>query len=63
VTEKKEILTPREQALKDADWFLARARRRLWHGFGVRHDLAQARLAINALMEMEGEAEIHRVQR
>lgn len=62
--EKKKVpqLTPREQALKDAGWHLAKARKKLWHGFGVRHHLRQAELAINALQE-EGEAEVHRVQR
>ncbi len=60
-------LDARAQAYKDAEWHLDKAFQRLaglrWLFFGVvaRHHVDQARLAVNALKETEGAAEVHRI--
>lgn len=62
-------LDPREQAYKDAEWHLEKALGRLaglrWLVFGAaaRHHVEQARLAVNALKETEGTAEVERLQK
>ncbi len=63
-------LSPREQAFNDVEWHLARVGWKLggfWLGIwgrvrDARHHLEQAELALNALKEMEGTAEVERLQ-